>query len=412
MSYLPNPTVTINGQDFTGRTVEALTVNRGRDTVYAQPRAGYASVEIIDVTDGSLGFEVGASVIIRIQDASGTPRRIFTGLVADFTSEVIPARNEPVVRYRVQAVGPLAILNRRRVLAAGRSQESDGDRVRAAITAGLPRSWEEFSTLTTWAQVDDETTWATVDPGFDPDLIDPGVFDLEPLAASESGYAALGVTGEASDSAKGLLFETASGFIGYADADRRPANAAAGFLSIPFGEIAVGGLRTSSSLSDVTNRVIVEYGDNEAVTAQDDFSIGRFGLQERKLTTRLANQATAEARADDFLFAHSTPSVELDRVTLNLRGIEPGLIDSLLAVDINDAIRITQLPAKLGLAGFRGFVEGITVNVASFGAELTLMISDESLSFGSVLWGQVAGTIAWQDVSATLTWQDARRVTV
>jgi len=411
MSYLPNPTVTINGQDFTGRTVESLSVNRGRDTVYAQPRAGYASVEIIDVTDGSLGFEVGASLIIRIQDASGTPRRIFTGLVSDFTSEVIPARDEPVVRYRVQAVGPLAILNRRNVLGGGRPEESDGDRVLAALTAGLLRSWQEFSTVTTWAEVDSETTWATIDPGFGPALIDPGAFDLEPLAASDGGYGALAVTSEAGESAKGLLFETVGGLIGYADANRRPANAAAGFLDIPFASVSVGGLRTSSSLSDLTNRVTVEFGSDDAVTAQDDFSIGRFGLQERNLRTILANQVNAETRADDFLFAHSRPSVEIEQVTLNLRGIELPLLDSLLDVDINDAIRLTGLPAKLGLLGFRGFVEGITLRVSQVDAECTLMISDEALSFGSVLWGQVGATIAWEDVDPALVWADARRVT-
>jgi hypothetical protein len=42
---------------------------------------------------------------------------------------------------------------------------------------------------------------------------------------------------------------------------------------------------------------------------------------------------------------------------------------------------------------------------------MTLLVSDELLSFGSVLWGQVGATITWDDVDAALIWADARRVT-
>jgi hypothetical protein len=103
-------------------------------------------------------------------------------------------------------------------------------------------------------------TWATVDPGFDPALIDGGVYGLVALGSADAGYSALQVVQDAGASAKGLLFETADGFVGYADADRRPANAAAGFLDVPFAVLDVGGVSVSSSLADLTNRVSVEYG--------------------------------------------------------------------------------------------------------------------------------------------------------
>lgn len=415
MTYLPNPTVTIAGQDYTGRTVGQVTVNRGRDTVYAQPSAGYASVELIDVTQGSLGFTVGAELVVSVEDSSGNPLRLFTGLVSDWQSNVIATGDEPVVTYRVQAVGPLAILNRRNVLFDGSPEETDGDRVLAAITAGLPKTWEEFDLNQTWAQMGD-TTWKGVDPGFDPELIDPGVFTLIPLAASDSGYSALQLASEAGASGKGLLFETADGFIGYADADRRADNFNAGPLVVPFGVLSVGGLSTSSSLADLTNRITVEYGTNQdAVTEEDLFSLTTFGLQETRLSTLLASESDAQARADDFLFSHSRPSVELQEVGVNLRGpLEDSLRDDLLTVNSNDYLRVSGLPSKLGFgqSGFLGFVEGIRITIDDFRAEISLLVSDESLSFGSVLWGQVDATIAWEDVDAALTWANARRVTV
>lgn len=416
MTWLPNPKVTINGTDYTGRAIEAVTVRRGRDTVYASPVAGYATVELIDVNDGSLGFDVGAELFVTVENSAATPIRVFTGRVADWSSNVIATGNEPVVVYSVQAVGPLAILNRRNVLFSGRPSETDGERVAAAITASLPQTWEEFSLTRTWSDMGD-LTWEEVDPGFDLSLIDPGVYTLVALDANDSGYSALNLVSGAGSSAKGLLFETPDGFIGYADADRRPANAGAGFLNVPFSSLSAGGLSLSSSLADVTNRVTVTYGTDDAVTETDVFSLTTFGLQETRLETLLSGQSDAEARADDFLFAHSRPSTELEEVRLNLRGaIGDQLRDDLLAVNSNDALAVTGLPAKLGFGptGFRGFVEGLTIRLNEFEADISFFVSDELLSFGSVLWGQVDATITWDGtnpVDPTLTWADARRVT-
>ena len=414
MSWLPEPTVTIAGQDYTGRTIGQVRLNRGRDTVYATPSAGFASVELIDVTQGSLGFQVGAELIITVENSTSTPVRLFTGIVSDWVSNVVATGGEPVVTYQVEAVGPLAILNRRNVLFTGRPQETDGQRVLAAITEGLPVTWEEYSLTQTWEQAGD-VTWEGVDPGFNPDLIDPGVYNLIALGTADAGYSALTVATEAGQSAKGLLFETADGFIGYADADRRPANAGDGPLQVPYAVLSIGGLSTSSSLADLTNRITVEYGtDDDAVTLQDDFSLTNFGLQETRLRTLLASESDADARADDFLFAHSRPAVELQELVINLRGpITDTLRDNLLAINSNDYLQVTGLPAKLGFgpSGFFGYVEGIRIAADDFRTEISLLVSDELLSFGSVLWGQVTATIAWEDVDAALTWADARRVT-
>ncbi|HEY7821858.1 MAG TPA: hypothetical protein VIG24_03435 [Acidimicrobiia bacterium] len=415
MTYQPNPTVSIGGTDYTGRTIESVQITRGRQTVYEEPRAGYAMIRIIDVDDNNLGFAVGADVQVTAETSAGSAVPLFTGRVSDWSASVEAALDGPVIRYSVTCVGPLAILNRRNVLAAGRPSEDDGARVAAAIGEGLPTPWDEYSATQTWAQAG-QVTWDTVDPGYDPALIDPGVYTLTALGSATAGYSALNVVNDASLSAKGLLYETGDGFIGYADADRRPDNAAAGFLDIPYTSLAVGGLSLNSSLSDVTNRVTVTYGTADlSVTQQDDFSIGEYGLQETTLTTILADQSDAEARAEDLLFSQAQPSVEFDALTVNLRSnIGTALRDALLQVEANDAVNVTGLPEKVGFQtlGFRGFVEGITFRVSDFDATVSLFVSDENLSFGSVLWGQVGGTIVWNAVGTALTWADARRVTV
>ena len=412
--YTPAPTVSIAGRDYTGSTVGSISLSLGRDNVYAASRAGYGAIELINVHGSFREPVVGDTAVVRINNADGQPTRVFTGFVSDWqASAVARGDNRVVVVYRVQIVGLLARLNRRTVLAAGSPEELDGARVLAAINAGLPVVWEEFSTLTTWEDTDDELTWDTVDPGYDPDRIDPGVYTVTALDPTEEGYNALQTAQEAAQSAKGFLFETPDGFVAYADADRRPANAQAGFTDIPFSILEVSGFTVGQNLAELTNRITVEYGDQQSVTDENTFSIGQFGLQAGRLTTILANESDAIARADDFLFSHSQPVRELNRISINLLTPMPDqTLDAIINIRQNDAIRLTQSPQLILAGGFRGFVEGVNWRITQFDATITLNISNENLSFGSMLWGQTPDNITFNNVNPTLTWEDARRVTL
>ena len=258
MVYLPNPTVKINGQDYTDVSVGQITISRGRDTVYAQPNAAAATVELIDVgafTRFSVGADIEISMLFPaiewdlLADSWGAVgdewelifgplipgfiKPVFTGTVSDWSADAVAAQDAPVMRYSVQAVGPLATLNRRGIFFDGRVAENDGERVEAILTAALGS--------------------AVVDPT----IIDDGVFDLAALEADDAGYGALELLRESAASAQGVVFETPDGRVGYENADRRFTEA--DFLQIPFGQVQVGGLSVSSALGDVTNVVTVEF---------------------------------------------------------------------------------------------------------------------------------------------------------
>ena len=155
MSFVPNPSVTIAGQDYTGRTVESVTLRRGRDTVYSSPQAGYATVALIN-TGGMVEPVVGDLVTVTLDDSSSVARPLFSGFVSDWQSDVVALGGSVLVRYSVQVVGLLARLNRRTVLAGGRPAELDGARVLAACSSRtsrycpaitskriLPNSWRQ-----------------------------------------------------------------------------------------------------------------------------------------------------------------------------------------------------------------------------------------------------------------------------
>ena len=406
MTWRPAPTVTIDGVDYTGQTIGRVTVTRGRRTVYERPNAGFASIELRDVGDlAPLG--VGREVVVSIEDSSAAAQTVFTGLLSDWASQTIATGNDPVVIYRLQAVGPLALLNRRTVLAAGSPAETDGDRVLAAVK-GADLTWEEVALGLAWE--DAEGTWETFGP-VDTSLIDPGVFDLSALDPSDRGYNALQVAQDAGFSGEGILFEAPDGRIGYANADRRAANEQAGFLQFPAALLDVDGVTLAQALADITNRVSVEFATG-AVTAQDIFSITEFGLYESEFRTDLVNEANAQVRADEFISRHAIPPLVLDQLPINLLALPDALRDSVIALNSNDALEVTGIPNRVGLTTFQGFVEGLTLTVDPFAAEVVFTVSEKGLSVGSQRWGQVPDSIAWEDVDSALTWADATTVTV
>jgi hypothetical protein len=373
--------VSIDGRDYTGNAVGLISVRRGRDSVYDQTQAGFASVELLDV-DGLVTFQVGEPLTITLLNTLGDAIPLFSGTVSDWDSEVTRIRADVLVTYRVQAVGPLASLNRRTIFFDGRAGENDGARVEAALTAALGTAF------------------------VDPTIIDAGVFNLAALGTADAGYSALQVAQDAASDTEGVLFETPDGRIGYADSDRRLGTT--DFRQISWSLVSVDGVRVSSQLADVTNEYTVEF-EGGAVTRSSPTSIDVFGLLAKRQRTRLADLSAAEQVADLFIQRHETPSRQLGRLEFNLRGV-PGIVrDFLLGTNTNDGIVLTGIPNRLGFTRFNGFVEGIDLNLNPDRASVGLLVSDEVLSTGDIRWSVVPAAVTWATVEpADLEWQNAR----
>ena len=403
MTYTHQPTITIGGVDYTGDTIDAVSITRGRTQVYQEPQPGYATIRLIDKTGNGLPIAAGDPVRIDLEPG----RRVFWGTVTDWNARLYDTgiRNTPAATVAITAVGPMLRFNRRITAFNGRPAETDGTRILDLIEDAVSLTWEEATG--TWA--DAEGTWAeqSVQP-FDPNLIDPGLFDLAALDPTDRGYNALTTAQQAAADGFGILWETADGRLAFANADRRPANRAAGVYQIP-ADIINADLETVSQLADVTNRVTVTYATG-SVTVQDDDSIARFGPYERQIDTQLVNETNAQARADDFLATHAVPTVQTGEIAVRLDGLSPSLAGDLLDLELNDAVRI-PIPNTMRPTSRVGFIEQIVTRFDAHRAELVYTVSDYRLSEGSQRWGQVDPTLAWNDVSATLTWQDADPVT-
>jgi hypothetical protein len=414
MPYVPDVHVTIDGNDLSGITLETVRVVRGRDDVYDEPRAGYAICELIDLTGTGLGIEPLQTLSITIDDSLGAPVDVFTGIVSDTAIQLYDAGEvdgTPKGLVTVIATAPLARLNRRVVLTGGRAEELDGDRIAALITEALAATWEE--TGGTWADVATATTtWDTFDPGLDLDLIDqPGIYDIAALPAAAEGYAALAQATLTAQSARGIVFDTADGFVAYADGNSRAAAVAAdGYIEIDAGILIAGILNPTSTQSDITNRVFVEF-EGGSVEYTDTASLLDYGLLANQFETNLADAGNAEAWALDYLEDHARPVSKLRQVAIRLDGVDDPTIDILLAIDVNSPVNLIGLPATLGLSNnFAAFVEGLQYDLNRETVQLSLTISAAALSFGSEQWQQVPESITWDDVLATLRWEQASEV--
>jgi hypothetical protein len=405
MTWQPLPTVTIDGTDFTGEAIGDVTIVRGRDTVYQDAPAGYARVQLVDLAGFGLDVDITRTLTVKVKDSTSADVTVFTGYITDVAADLYdPGIGQPATAiYSLYAVGPLARLARRTVLAGGRPAETDGDRILAAIRDGLATTWQEA--VGAW---DDDliVTWETYDAGFDPALIDPGVFDLVALDPVDGGYTALEVAQEASNSGEGLLYETLDGYIGWQNADAR--GLAGPPIVLPGANLLAGGLRTSSSAADLVNRATVQYPTGSE-TAEDLTSIQAYTLYTRIISTQLADATNAGDRAVAYVERHAYPVINLETVAIRLDSVtDDALRDDLLTVYSGSPVQLTGLPATLGLTFLDAFVEGTQLRLDRFRAELRLNVSDAALSYFSVRWSGVPATLAWEDVDGTLAWEDAR----
>lgn len=401
----PEPAVLIGGQDFTGDTIGQITIRRGRDSVYVEPSASYASITLRSV-GSSLPLTVGARLEVTLNSFAGARETLFSGRVSDVDVQVTKA-SQNVAGYRLTAVGPLAGANRRQVLAGGRTAELDGERALAAIFDALAPTFEAQTLDLTWNDI--EGSWEDFTGAVALDEFDDGVYEVSALDPADGGYSALSIAQEAAASGGGVLYENRFGQVAYADSARRAITLDAGdFYPVPGGILDLDGMNASSSLSELANRVLVEW-ESGVVESEIPESIVEFGLFVRRLRTILASETAAQARADEAVQNLSQPVFKADQFSLLLNNADGPLLDRLVRVEPNDGVDFFGLPSALGFSRLVAFVEGVEWRIDPFRVELGLFASDERLSVGGVWFGRVTDTLEWGDVDASLEWQNVGR---
>jgi hypothetical protein len=405
--WTPEWQLQINGVDYTDITLSTLTVVSGRTDIYSQPRAGYASIEIINLNLTPITIDVNDGLTIKVKDSTGTYVDIFGGFVTDSSVEVASTGtggiNETI---RVTALGALSKLPKT-ITNGVLSKDFDGNQIYTILSAALFQTWAEVPAALTWATYDPTTTWANAQNSGLGEIDRPGDYEL--MARSSDATDMYSLVSALATSGLGYLYEDAQGRIGYADATHRTQYLAAnGYTSVSGNHALSRGIRTIRRLGDLRNKVTIQWRSGD-ITALSQQSIDQYGSQADIIATTLHNSADATAQANFYLGIRAWPQDVFESITFTLGNseIDDSDRDALLNVFMGLALDITDLPANMVNGRFQGFVEGWTFRAGYNRLDLTLNVSPTAFSLQSMQWDDVSVAETWNTISSTLDWNEA-----
>ena len=379
MTWDPNCSVTIDGVDFSSKTINAVSVTFGRTSYWEQARAGVASVEIANWDDTDYAFEINDSVVIKVDNATPTARTVFTGKVTNIETRMaaVGSVNE-VSLITISAVGPFAAMSRKIIGGSGYAKQMDSVRMSAIFT----------------------------DAGVTVDVVDsPGIYEFTDIAAFSAD--AYSTAAKYAGMANGYIYETTDGEVGFANESRRStAVTASGYMLIPENYILWRSVASSKGLQDILNTISLTYKANAIVTSSDSTSQGLYGVLGASISTELHNMSEAQELADKYVALRRVPRLNMSSFTIQLDSpnVSSADLDTFLQMTMGKAIEINGLPVPLMPTNYYGFVEGWTLQVSRNQAAISLITSESSYSIQPTRWQDVSASLAWNAVGAAVQW--------
>lgn len=381
MSWNPNPVVTIDGVDFTGEALNGVNITMGRPSVWSQPRAGYCTIDLVNLNDSIWNLNINDPVTVQVDDSAGNPVTLFTGKLMSSTSRVdFAGSTADVVITTVTAIGPMAEMSRVNSGGSAWAKEYDDDRMDRILTAS----------------------------GVTIDIIDtPGVYEFTAVTPDVQDTYTLAT--KYAQMAFGYIYETADGKVGYANESRRTLDRAAnGYLSIPTNVILGRSVSSELSFKDLLNDIVLVWKNNQTKTASSAASITAYGEAAAKIITELEDGAQAQNQADRYITLRAMPQTNLNSFTVQLDtpAMTNSLLDDLLAIELGLPIQIAGLPPGVLNGSFDGFVESHTFIINRNQAQLGIVATDASFSITPTRWQDVSASLIWSAVTPTLQWQN------
>ncbi len=410
-AWTPEWSLQINGVDYTDLTLSTVSIISGRTDIYSQPRAGYASIEIINLDLAAVVIDVNDGLSIKVKDSTGTFVNVFGGFVTDSSVEVSSTGTGGVnERIRVTALGALSKLPK--TLTDGvLSKDFDGNQIYTILSAALFNTWAEVPAAITWATYNPTTTWANAENSGLGEIDTPGNYELTARASDVVDMYSL--VSALATSGLGYLYENAQGQIGYADSTHRSSYLATnGYVNLSGNHALAQGIRTIRRIGDMRNKVTISYKNGQEETATEQASIDQYGSQAQVISTSIEHDYDALAQAEFYLGIRAYPQDVFESVTFSLGNpeIDDADRDDLLNVFMGMPVDIQDLPSNMVNGRFQGFVEGWAFRAGYNRLDLTLNVSPTAFSLQSMKWEDVSGAETWNTLSNTLEWINAQVV--
>ena len=379
MTWILNPTVTINGTDFTGESLWNVTVVYGRTTIWEQARASYASINIVNLNNVDFTLDMNHTVVITVKDSVGATVTLFTGRISNVANSISNAGSiDAVVVQTVTALSTFAQMARKVIGDSNFPKEFDDARMTRIFT-------------------DAGATIQTVDT--------PPVYEFTIRPAAPADAYTLAAT--YAQQAFGYIYETRDGKVGFANESRRFVSARDfGYINIPTNYILFSTVQSQKTLSDIMNSIILSYKASAQKTASDSTSISAYGKQAGSVVTELEEATGAQQQANRYVLLRAYPRTSLSAFSIQLDSpnVSSVLLDKLLNISMDTAIEIDNLPIGIKNTIYRGFVEGYAYTFNQVQMNLTFDSSDYSYSVTPTRWQDVQALLKWSDVGSTVTW--------
>jgi hypothetical protein len=405
--WTPEWSLSINGVDYTNVTLSNLTIATGRTDIYSQPKAGYCSVDILNLDLTPIVIDVNDGVTISVKNSAGTFVNLFGGDVTDIetlvTSTGTGGVNELV---KLTALGALSKLPK--TLTNGvLSKDADGNQIYDILSQTLFNTWAEVPAAETWASYDPTTDWTNAENSGLGEIDTPGNYEL--MARSSSQTDIYSLVSALATSGLGYLYEDNQGRIGYADSTRRSSYLASnGYVTVSANDALAAGIRIIKRIGDIRNYVSIQWRSGTQ-TASSAESIAQYGPQAQSIQTTLHNGGDALDQANFYLGIRAFPQDQFNSITFTLGNseIDDSDRDALLGIFMGLPLNITDLPSNMINGGFQGFVEGWSWRAGYNRLDLTLTLSPTAYSLQSMKWEDVSVLETWNTLSPTLEWIDA-----
>lgn len=381
MTWNPNPVVTIDAVDFTGEALNGVTITMGRPSVWSQPRAGYCTIDLVNLDNTHWNLGINDPVSVQVDDSAGNPVTLFSGKLVSLSSRVdFAGSTADVVITTITAIGPMAEMSRVNTGGTAWAKEYDDDRLDRILTAS----------------------------GVTIDVIDtPGVYEFTAVTPDVADTYTLAA--KYAQMAFGYIYETADGKVGYANESRRTLDRAAnGYLAIPTNVILGRSVSSELSFKDLLNDLVLVWKSNQEKTASSASSIATYGEAAARIVTELEDGPQAQNQADRYITLRAIPQTNLNSFTVQLDtpAMTNALLDDLLAIELGLPIQIAGLPTGVLDASFDGFVEAHSFIINRNQAQLNITATDASFSIIPTRWQDVSASLIWSAVTPTLQWQN------
>jgi len=402
--------IEINGVSYTTVTLANLSITSGRSNIYTQAQAGYATINLINLTGSAIVPTINDTLAISVKDTSAVYVPIFGGSIVDVGVTVSQVGSVGIAQtITITALGALARLQK--ALTNGvLTQDFDGNQILTILTDLLINNWSEVPAALTWATYDPTIDWAHAENVGLGEIDTPGNYELAQRASNRTDVYSL--VAALATSGLGYLYEDAQGLISYADSTHRTTYLATyGYTDLDANQALGQGIRIQTRAGDIRNDLTIKYGTLSAseVSDTDQTSIGLYGDLAQIITTTIKHSADATAQAAFYLSLRAYPQPIFESITFALTNpeLDNGDRDSLINAFMGQPINLTNLPTNMSSGAFQGFIEGWRFSASYNELSITLLLSPLAFSLQAMKWSDVPIVETWSSVSPTLEWQNA-----